>query len=207
MPVESPTVLGIDRWGMLSVATIDVTGNDQDVGFSSVGNGMLVPGSPVAVMSVKTTLWVLMIDQAGCLSAASADISSIVPAWVGPVSIGSPVFVPGSRVRVFEQSPGSLTALAVDRSGLLSACTLQPGANTWQGPIGIGANTLMPGATVAVYAENSTTFLVLAIDRAGALNVARLSTEGTPAWTGPDSVGNSMFMPGGHLTVFGDGLP
>jgi hypothetical protein len=204
MPAESAAVLSIDRWGVLSVATFDAASDYNNVGISSVGIGTLVPGSPITVVSAGTTLWALMIDQAGCLSAASAELSSGILVWDGLARIGSPVFVPGTRVSVFEPSAGTLTALAVDRSGLLSACTLPAGLDVWQDLIGIGANTLMPGTAVVITTADSATFLALAIDRAGALNVARLSTGATPAWTGPESIGNSMFVPGGLLTVITD---
>jgi hypothetical protein len=206
MPSEPASVVAVGRWGILTVATFGASGDDTEVETAFVGNGVLVPGSPVTVFSNGATLWALMIDRAGFLSAASADLSSPALAWEGPASIGSPVFVPGSRASVFEHSAGVLTALAVDRSGLLSAASLQPGdLDAWQCPIGIGTNCLMPGSTVTVFGGAPGTFLALAIDRGGSLNVASLSTAGTSVWTGPESVGNSFFVPGGYLGVIARG--
>src|SRR5271166_60006 len=139
----------VDRDGMLTAATLDVSGGGGWQGPDSIGNASLVPGSPVTVFQQSTTVFTaLMVDRNGMLTAATLDASG-GGGRRGADSTGNASLVPGSPVTVFQQSTTVFTALMVDRNGMLTAATLDASSGGgWQGPDSIGNASLVPGSLV-----------------------------------------------------------
>jgi hypothetical protein len=139
----------VDRNGMLNAASLDLSAGTGWQGPECIGNGSLVPGSPVTVLRESATLFsALMVDRNGMLNAASLDLSAGT-GWQGPECIGNGSLVPGSPVTVLRQSATLFSALMVDRNGMLNAASLDLSAGTgWQGPECIGNGSLVPGSPV-----------------------------------------------------------
>jgi hypothetical protein len=166
----------------------------------------------------------LSVDRNGSLNYYSMD-PSVSSSWQGPITIGSPCLIPGSRVTAFQfgetqffafvvdsngvfnaasldTSDAVITALLVDRSGVLNAMSLTVGATQeWQGPLTIGGACLAPGTPVSVVSISETSFSALMVDQDGVLNTAFLDVSAGNGWDGPDTVGNAYLLPESLVSV------
>ena len=90
----------VDLTGTLNVANVELSGPTPSwTGPDAIGNGNLVPGSYLAVITQGTArISVLVVDGDGLLNVATLEIAS--GSWHGPVPVGNTGLVPGSYVSV-----------------------------------------------------------------------------------------------------------
>jgi hypothetical protein len=90
----------VDLTGTLNAASVDLSGPAPSwTGPDAIGNGNLVPGSHLAVVTQSTsTIAVLAVDGDGLLNIATLQIASGV--WQGPAAVGNTGLVPGGYVSV-----------------------------------------------------------------------------------------------------------
>jgi len=143
--------LTIDCSGVLNIFSLDLTNQKGWEGPEMVGPGTLVPGSPVAVLRERDTIFAAFtVDRNGLLNIFSLDTTN-QKGWQGPDTLGGGMFVPGSPVAVLKKRDTLFSAFVVDRNGVLNIFALDlNNQKGWQGPDTFGSMTLVPGAPVGV---------------------------------------------------------
>lgn len=192
--------LAVDRDGLLA-AVVGTKGLNW-AGPAEIGNSNLVPGSAGAVFQEAPGQFiVLLVDNSGILTATSFAVSVGSTKWRGTDVIGTPSFVPGSAIAVFLSARPVVTALLIDRLGLLTTASRDLSASTsaWQGPASLGSGNLVPGSPVTIVRPRRTVFAALMVDQDGVLNVATLDAADGTSWQGPVRLGNASLVPGSQV--------
>jgi hypothetical protein len=194
--------LMVDGGGVLQAASLDDTLEPGWQEIYSVGNASLVPTSNVATLQCSISLVVaLIVDANGVLNIYTNDASDS-EGWRGPETVGGATLQPGGNVVVFRQSPSVVTALTIDRFGVLNRASQdQSLGNSWQGMDTIGGSRLVPGSPIAICTLNDSVFAALVVDATGLLNVATLDLGKGAEWQGLDIVGSPAFAPGTPVSV------
>jgi|HubBroStandDraft_6_1064221.scaffolds.fasta_scaffold686010_1 hypothetical protein len=194
--------LSVDRNGSLNYYSMDPSVSSSWQGPITIGSPCLIPGSRVTAFQFgETQFFAFVVDSNGVFNAASLDTTD-ENGWQGPDTVGNADFLPATPIAVFQQSDAVITALLVDRSGVLNAMSLTVGATQeWQGPLTIGGACLAPGTPVSVVSISETSFSALMVDQDGVLNTAFLDVSAGNGWDGPDTVGNAYLLPESLVSV------
>jgi hypothetical protein len=194
--------LMVDTAGVLQQTSLDdkLAARWQEI--QSIGNATLMPASTVATLQYNSTVaMALIVDISGVLNVYRND-SSDSAGWRAAETVGGATLQPGGNVVVFRQSPSVVTALTIDRFGILNRASLDSSiTGDWQGMFTIGGSRLLPGSPIAVCISSSAVFSALVVDSAGMLNVATLDLGKGSEWQGLSTVGAAELAPGTSVSV------
>lgn len=148
----------------------------------------------------------LLVDENGVLT-VSMNPGTTGGTWSAPIGVGNAALSPGAGGALFPAGNDLLVSLMVDASGTLTAIELDLSSGVAErSALPIGTASFPPGSPIALLQPSKTSYSAVLVDVTGMLDVATVDLSGTtPAWTGPDAIGNGNLVPGSHLTVVPQG--
>jgi len=194
--------LMVDTEGVLQATSLKGISAADWQEIQSIGNSNLVPASTVATLQYSITVaMALTVDRSGVLNVYRND-STDGAGWRLAETVGGATLQPGGNVVVFRQSASMVTALTIDRFGVLNRASLDSSvSSSWQGMFTIGGSQLIPGSPIALCISDSAVFTAMVVDSAGMLNVATLDLGAGPDWQGLSTIGGAQLDPGSAVCL------